>query len=224
MLSIVIFAALLMMPATGLAARGKPSDAFPPERIVDKVEHYAVVGTSIRAINAALVKQASELELAGNGFTRSLFEIDRSEHRLAARCELSSLQVQVTILTILPQLQSESTVSAAVLEQWRHATGVLKRHEAGHRKHAIAEAQRLRRNLLALGSKRSCISLDVAMDLELQTSVERLNRKDARYDIRTWNGLRDDPSSPRATTLTPEVQSRQPSRWPDQKIRDFFKQ
>ncbi len=223
-LSVIVSLLALMASLFGRLAIAEPSDAFPPVRIIDQLRHYPVIGDNASQINAELSKQAGLFEATGSGNTHSRFEIDRNPLRRDGTCELASLEVRVTIITTLPQWQAEQSASDSLRRQWRGSAEILERHEAGHRENALAEAHRLRKNLLRIGSKRSCISLDAAIELELQSSMQRLDVKDVRFDDRTWNGLRDDPRSPSAATLSAQIRPRQRPHHPGRTWLYFYNQ
>lgn len=182
---------LISLPAaaTGTAVR----DAFPPVQIIDHVEYYAITGNTSGQIDKQLVAHAGQGENSGHGTTRSRFKIRKTLQEHPARCEIAALSVRVSITTKLPNWQPRHSVSASLKSRWEQSSDLLKRHEEGHRDHAIEVSQRLRTTLLSIAPKRSCFALDASIGLELQASMQRLNERDTRYDNRTGNGLRDDP-------------------------------
>jgi predicted secreted Zn-dependent protease len=183
----VLLLTALLLPA---ARAEPPTDHFPAVIVVDRVEHYAVTGSTIDEIERQLVEQTDRFENTGNAITRSRFEVTKTLRPDRDGCHLSALQVQLSITTILPDWRPQKPASRKVRKRWNDAAAALKEHEAGHRSHALAAARSLRSTLLNLGTKRTCSLLDVAIALELNARLNRLELEEARYDRRTWNGLR----------------------------------
>jgi predicted secreted Zn-dependent protease len=182
--------AALLLPA----ANAEPPDhQYPPVIVVDRLEHYAITGSTIAQIDRQLVEQMDRFENVGIGSTRSRFEIIKTLQPDDDGCRLTALQVQLSVTTILPDWRPQQSVSMRVRKRWNDAEALLRDHEAGHHAHALAAARHLRSTLRKMGSRRTCSLLDVAIALELNSSLDRLELAEARYDHRTWNGLREDP-------------------------------
>lgn len=196
-------------------------DAFPPVQIIDHVEYYTITGSTIDQIDSQLLAHAGQDEGSGHGTTRSRFEIHKTLQEQPGRCEITALVVRVGITIKLPRWQPRHSVSTSLRSRWEESSDLLKRHEAGHRDHAIEVAQRLRTTLLSITAKHSCFSLDASIGLELQTSVQRLNVRDTRYDDRTRNGLRDDPLLGRPPAAKTAIHSSQRRYQADQSPLDF---
>lgn len=190
-----------------LATTAAASDAMSPlasVAVLDRVERYVINASTIDKIEEQLVEHAERFENPGNASTRSRFEITKTLQQGRNHCEMVALDLRVTVTTILPLWQPAQDPSDLTRIRWKQSSAILQRHEAGHREHAIETARNLRRSLTGLKPKRDCMGLAAAIAVELQASLQHLNQRDARYDYRTWNGLRDDP----LTDRTPVVKSR----------------
>lgn len=204
------------------AGASEAIDAFPPTQIFNQLEHYTITGTSMDQIDAQLIEHAERFENPGNATTRSRFEINKTLLQRPDHCEITAIRIRVTITTLLPLWQPERRVAETLRARWIESSEILQRHEDGHRRHALAAAGELRARLLGLLHKRSSMALDAMIGLELQTIVQGLDLRDARYDARTGNGLRDDPLIERPPGTNPELRSRKPPRRADQTVLDFF--
>jgi predicted secreted Zn-dependent protease len=180
----------LLLPVAHAATS---DNQFPALIVVDHVEHYPVTGSTIRQIDRQLAEQTDRFENAGNGSTRSRFEVIKTLQPDDDGCHLSALQLQLSVTTILPEWRPQKSVSKKVRKRWNDAATMLADHEAGHRAHALAAARHLRAILDKMEPRRNCSLLDVAIALELDSSLSRLELEEARYDHRTRNGLRTDP-------------------------------
>jgi predicted secreted Zn-dependent protease len=186
----VLLLTALLLPA---ARAEPPVNHFPAVIVVDRLEHYAVTGSTIDQIERQLVEQTDRFENPGNAITRSRFEVTKTLRPDDDGCHLSALQVQLNVTTILPDWRPQKPASKKVRKRWNDAEAALRVHEAGHRSHALAAARKLRSTLQDLGPKRTCSLLDVAIALELDAGLDDLELEEARYDHRTWNGLRGSP-------------------------------
>ena len=212
---------LTSLLASAAVASEEP-DAFPPVRIIDQAEYYAFAGSTIDQIDAQLIQHAERREGSGNGSTRSRFEITKTLLQRSDRCVMTTLEVSVTITTILPRWQPDSVVSDSLRLRWKQSSAILERHEDGHREHALEAARNLRRILARLKPKRDCLALAAAIALELQSSLQHLNQRQARYDDRTWNGLRDDPLSFHPAGVKTQLRSAQRPYRADRTLLDFY--
>ena len=167
--------------------------AFPPVQIIEQFEYYTITGSTSSQIDKQLLAHADPGDASAHATTRSRFEIRKKLQQHSGRCEITELVVSVSITTKLPTWQPQHKVSASLKSRWEKSSDLLRRHEAGHREHAIDVAQHLLTTLLSIDPNHSCFALDASIGLELQASMQRLNMRDTRYDNRTRNGLRDDP-------------------------------
>ena len=208
-----------LLATTALASEA--TQAFPPIEVLDRVEHYAISARTKAQLDEQLAVHAERFDNPGNGSTRSRFEITRTLQQDRDQCELTTLKVQVTISTRLP-IWEPLDIPKATRARWKQSLAMLRAHEAGHREHAVEAASKLRTTLVGLKPKHDCLTTNAAVALELQDILQRLNARDARYDARTWNGLRNDPLGERATGSTAKPRSQQPPHRVNRAVLDFF--
>ena len=169
------------------------SEAFPAVQLADRIERYAITGSSLDQITSELRAHADSAQSPGNGSTRSEIELTTRLEPQDDVCRIVALVVHLRVTTRLPEWSAADKSSRRVRNAWTKSASMLARHEAGHRTHAIEAADALRQALIDLGPKRDCIRLDMAIGIELHSAVQKLENRALRYDARTQGGLRDDP-------------------------------
>ena len=175
-----------------LAVAAHESEAFPAVQLVDRIERYPITGVSIYRINSELKAHAKSERGPGNGSTRSEIELTTRLDLQGETCRISTLVVHLRVTTLLPEWIPAGRPSQHVREEWTKSAANLTRHEAGHRTHAIEAAEALRERLMGMAPKRDCLRLDMAIGIELQSAIRRLDSRELRYDARTRGGLRDE--------------------------------
>ncbi len=169
------------------------SEAFPPVRLVDRIERYPITGSSIDRIKSELKAHAESEQSPGNGSTRSEIELTTRLEPHDDVCRIATLVVALRVTTRLPEWTPANSGSRQVGEEWAKSAANLARHEAGHRTLAIEAAGALRQTLMDIAPKKDCSRLDMAIAIELQSAMQRLENRNLRYDSRTRGGLQDDP-------------------------------
>lgn len=179
---------ILSTAAPALAAEG-----FPGLRVTDHLERYPITGSDIRHINNQLQGHSDVSSNTSHGSTRSEIELSTRLEPDAHGCRIARLEVHLNVTTRLPEWHPLRKPSRRTRQEWTQSVAILARHEDGHRGHAVEAAEGLRQTLVDLGPKKDCQRLDLAIAIELQSAVGRLESRERRYDARTRNGLRDDP-------------------------------
>ena len=176
------------------AVAAHESEAFPAVQLVDRIERYPITGTSIYRINSELTAHAESERGPGNGSTKSEIETTTRLDLHDDVCRITTLVVHLRVTTLLPEWSPAGKPSQRVREEWAKSAANLARHEAGHRTHAIEAAEALRQTLINIAPKKDCLRLDMAIGIELQSAMQRLDSRELRYDARTRGGLRDNRS------------------------------
>lgn len=167
---------------TVLLCLGLASEAFPPVLIEVSEQRHAIAETDIR--------QKSRFHAPGSGLTRSVIELSTLLKPIHAGCKLEGLQLKLQMRTFLPESQIRGQSDTTLARRWQASVQALEQHENGHRMHALASAWRLRQRLLELGSKRSCMHLQLAINRIQQREMRALDERDQRFDERTAFGTR----------------------------------
>ena len=175
------------------AVAAHESEAFPAVQLVDRIERYPITGASIYRINSELKAHAESERGPGNGSTRSEIELTTRLDLHDDACRISTLVVHLRVTTLLPEWIPAGRPSQHVREEWTKSAANLTRHEAGHQTHAIEAAEALRQALIDIAPKEDCLRLDMAIGIELQSAMQRLDNRELRYDKRTRGGLREEP-------------------------------
>jgi len=184
---------LMGLVAWVAGAQSPALQTVPPVRIVDTAVRYPVAAQSIGGINAELRAYATAMERSEQGHTRSEIEVSSQLDPTPGVCRIATAEVSLDVTTTLPQWQAEPAAKSEVRAQWERSLALLQRHEAGHRDNAVDAAESLRQAVLALPPQKNCLKLQMAISLQLQRMRWQLELRDESYDLRTRNGLRDDP-------------------------------
>ena len=98
------------------------------------------------------------------------------------RCDLSSVKVVFHVEVTLPELADPERLPADVLQRWNAYLAALRRHEAGHARHAHDGVEDIRRAV----SQGDCAH---ANDRG-RAVVQRMSQFDIDYDRDTQHGIR----------------------------------
>lgn len=173
------------------AAHADPA-RFPPVQVEDRVVHYPIAGRDFAELRLQLANHGPRAAAPGHGRTHAEFEIASALEPTGDSCHLDAAAVSLRVTITLPQWD-ERGASAETIGRWAESISLLERHEAGHRRHAVAAASALREALVGLGPESDCRRLQWVIDRRLQRAVWKLEMLGNRYDSRTANGWRDDP-------------------------------
>lgn len=185
----------LITAALACAASAAEREAgFPPVQVVEHTVYYPIQGDSVRQIRDQLQNHGPWSAGAGHGRTRSEFELRTELEPGEGSCRLAGAELSLRITTTLPQWQPGPSASDALHAHWTVALERLMRHEDGHRRHAIEAVHELRRSLLHISAKQSCLRAQGEADHQLRNAITRLRMRGILYDQRTGDGLVEPPA------------------------------
>lgn len=96
-------------------------------------------------------------------------------------CDLATTRVELRIEVILPELVDSERLPADVVQRWKAYLAALRRHEAGHARHAFEGVEDIRQAI----SHGDCAHANERG----RAVVRRLNQYDVDYDRETQHGI-----------------------------------
>jgi predicted secreted Zn-dependent protease len=166
-----------------IAAVAQARDTF-------RIEYFDIRGSTARELRADLsrVGPVGETGIRGDGYT---------EYRIAWRftmtakggsCRAHDVEVDLDVRMMLPRWNPPPGVSARLIDTWDRFSDVLREHEDGHYRIAIAAAQEVRRKLKSRGKARDCRALEARMNATANEVLREYREKQAAFDRDTDYG------------------------------------
>jgi predicted secreted Zn-dependent protease len=167
----------------GVAAAAQGRDTF-------RIEYFDVRGATARELRADLsrVGPVGETGIRGDGYT---------EYRIAWRfsmtskdgvCRAQDVEVDLDVRMMLPRWNPPPGVDADLIATWDRFSDVLREHEDGHHRIAIAAAKEVRRKLRSRGKASDCRVLEARMNATANEVLGEYRRKQADFDRKTDYG------------------------------------
>jgi predicted secreted Zn-dependent protease len=103
-------------------------------------------------------------------------------------CSIDDLALRVEITVLMPAWDPPPGTDAGLMARWTRYIDSLRRHERGHELNGLETAKEVRDDLLELGSRTSCASLERAADAVGERAIRAGNERDRDYDDRTDHG------------------------------------
>ncbi len=161
-----------------------------PARDTFRVEFFDVRGATAAQLRADLsrVGPVGETGLRGDGYT---------EYRIAWRfsmrpgndeCRAHDVQVDLDVRMLLPRWTPPRGVSARLVRTWDRFSKVLREHEDGHHRIAVAAAKEVRRKLGGRVKAADCRTLEARMNKIANDVLQEYRRKQAEFDRETDYG------------------------------------
>ena len=149
-----------------------------------KIVTYPVSGTDAASLRRSIITQRRIDPKTGeafDAFTRWQVSWSWSGDG-QGHCDLTSVKVAFHVEVTLPALEHPERLSADVLQRWNAYLTALRRHEAGHARHAHDGVEDIRRAV----SQGDCAH---ANDRG-RAVVQRMSQFDIDYDRDTQHGIR----------------------------------
>ena len=155
-----------------------------------RIEYFDVRGATAAQLRADLsrVGPVGETGLRGDGYT---------EYRIAWRfsmrsgndeCRAHDVQVDLDVRMLLPRWTPPPGVNAGLLRNWERFSEVLREHEDGHHRIAVAAAKEVRRKLGGRVKAGDCRTVEARMNETANDVLQEYRRKQAEFDRKTDYG------------------------------------
>jgi predicted secreted Zn-dependent protease len=183
--------AILVALMLALTASAEPSSVEPVHRlsITERETHFRLNGTSAgelrRQLDARRPPRATE---HWHALTEARFETHVELKIGEEGCGFAALEVELEIITVMPRWRPRHSVSRQLEDRWQAMLAGLRRHEDGHRRHAVAAAQDLYQRLVELPPQPRCSEFEARVRAENSRTMIRLQLKTDVYDAFTGRG------------------------------------
>jgi predicted secreted Zn-dependent protease len=175
--SLFLVAALLVLPGWARA------DSF-------RVEYFAIHGVTARQLRDDLTRlgPVGDTGIPGDAYT---------EYRVAWRfsmrmndgvCRADHVVVDLDVTMQLPRWDPPAGVSPQLIDTWKRFSKVLREHEDGHHRLAIAAAKEVRRRLEARIRAPGCERLKAKLNERANEVLREYRERQHQYDLDTDYG------------------------------------
>jgi predicted secreted Zn-dependent protease len=155
-----------------------------------RIEYFDVHGSTARELRADLsrVGPVGETGIRGDGYT---------EYRIAWRftmtskdgvCRAHDVEVDLDVRMMLPRWKQPAAASAALVRTWNRFSEVLREHEDGHHRIAVAAAREVRRKLRGAPKSADCRALEARMNASANEVLREYRQRQADFDRKTDYG------------------------------------
>jgi len=103
-------------------------------------------------------------------------------------CAMKDVAVAVGVAQTLPRWRGEDKGAAALKARWTRFIEALRRHEDGHKEHALKAGRQIEAAVLAVGPASNCEDLGAAANAAAQAIVTKYQALDEEYDRKTDHG------------------------------------
>jgi len=163
-----------------------PTLAMSTSTLHSKIDYYLVSGSTGNEIRRDMNKKRP-----GNfdAYTTWNIRWNYRWYQSNGSCYMTSVNTNVDVAMILPQLKNSRSQSAALKSRWNSYMRALIRHENGHKKIATKTAVAVENKVLAMGARGSCGKLKIAADKIAYKVIKNFVAKEKRFDKKTRNGM-----------------------------------
>lgn len=181
-----------MNPSFVAAALLQVSSSVPPGiNVTDRVQTYAITGTTLAALQKQLNALGPTPAADGGRFAASTkwnlqwhFDYARDD----SGCRIASSQVELTTVMTLPAWADAAQASPQLQRRWGEFLTHLRAHEDGHREHGLIAARAVRHVIDHVGRAMDCQTLATQVDAFAHAAIAEQSWADRDYDARTRHG------------------------------------
>lgn len=167
-------------------------NAFAAPTVSLETTYYPVTGHDLPTIYHSLENSGLSSEGLGTYHAHTQWNIQWGYRWIesAQRCSLTQVNVDIKITYLLPQLQTYDSVDESVRKSWDRFYQALLRHEEHHKEYGIRAARELESVLLGARPD-SCLGLKNKLDAMAREVIDKYDRLEKDYDIRTNHGVNE---------------------------------
>lgn len=171
------FAALVLALCPAFAAA---EDSF-------RIDYFTIRGATTREMRADLKRlgPVGETGIIGDAYTEYRIAWQFSMAFKSGSCRAEDVNVDLDVTMLLPRWEQPASVSPELIQTWDRFSAVLREHEDGHHRIAIAAAKDVRRALGKRVRAASCDTLKARLNDAANAVLSDYRSKQADYDART---------------------------------------
>lgn len=169
--------ALLLALFPALAAAG---DSF-------RVEYFTIRGATAGDLRADLKRlgPVGETGVRGDAYTEYRIAWKFSMNFNDGSCRARDAAVDLDVKMLLPRWEPPPEVTPELVQTWDRFSAVLREHEDGHHRIAVAAAKEVRRKLGKRTRATSCEALKRKLDDTVNSVLREYRKKQAAFDADT---------------------------------------
>jgi predicted secreted Zn-dependent protease len=181
----------LLLAACASAPRVDVPRVAPGVLLTTRIDFYDIPGTTVSALRADIMHSGPRLDdrsWAGSTtwHARWSWQYDR---RGISGCGMRRVRVDLNTVTLLPRWTPSETFDRNVLSWWTQFSANLAEHERGHVLIAVDGARDIVR-VIESTSGATCDQVANNANTAAQLVVERVNQRQAEFDLATGHGRR----------------------------------
>jgi predicted secreted Zn-dependent protease len=155
-----------------------------------RVENFTIRGATARELRDELNRlgPVGETGIRGDGYTEYRIAWKFSMRLKDGVCRADNVAVDLDVTMRLPRWDPPPGVAPELIATWDRFSEVLREHEDGHHRLAIAAAREVRRKLRARTSASSCEELKVKLNDRASQALREYRERQQEYDLETDYG------------------------------------
>jgi len=152
-----------------------------------RIEYFTIQGATARELRADLKRlgPVGETGIRGDAYTEYRIAWQFSMTLKDGSCRAHDVNVDLDVTMLLPRWKKPAGAPAALVETWGRFSAVLRDHEDGHHRIAVAAAKEVRRKLGKRIRAASCEALKVRLTDTANAVLREYRDKQADYDEQT---------------------------------------
>jgi predicted secreted Zn-dependent protease len=155
-----------------------------------RVESFDIHGITARQLRDDLTRRGpvGETGIPGDAYTEYRIAWRFSMRMNEGICRVENVVVDLDVTMQLPRWNPPAGVSPPLIDTWKRFSKVLREHEDGHHRLAIAAAQEVRRKLQGRVRAPSCERLKVKLNERANDVLREYRERQHQYDLDTDYG------------------------------------
>lgn len=174
---------LVAVLATLFASLANARDSF-------RIEYFTIHGSTAKSLRADLSRlgPVGETGIRGDAYTEYRIAWQASMTFKEGSCRAHDVNVDLDVTMRLPRWEKPADASPDLVRSWEAFSAVLRDHEDGHHRLAIAAAKEVRRRLGKRLQASSCEILKVRLNDIANAALLEYRNKQQDYDEQTDHG------------------------------------
>jgi predicted secreted Zn-dependent protease len=155
-----------------------------------RVETFTIRGATARELRDELTRlgPVGETGIRGDGYTEYRIAWKFSMRLIDGACRADDVAVDLDVTMRLPSWNPPAGAAPQLIATWARFSEVLREHEDGHHRLAIAAAREVRRKLRARGKAASCEELQARLNERASQVLREYRERQQEYDLETDYG------------------------------------
>jgi predicted secreted Zn-dependent protease len=174
---------LLWWVLIGMSALAHGKESF-------RIEYFEIRGATAQQLRAELKRLGpiGETGIRGDGYTEYRIAWKFSMTLKNGVCRARDVDVDLDVVMRLPRWDPPARAPKRLLDTWNQFATVLREHEDGHHRLAIAAAREVQRKLRARTSAPSCEAVKIRLNAIANDVLRKYREKQLAYDLDTDYG------------------------------------